>query len=52
MHVFAKHTLFSIDSESIYHQQHFWVSDISRWWTDPQMEFDLLSDKYGECWKA
>lgn len=43
MHVFAKNTLFSIDS--IYHQQHFWVSDILRWWTDPQMEFDLLSDK-------
>ena len=52
MHVFAENTLFSTDSESIYNQQHFLVSDISRWWTDPQMEFYLLSHKCGECWKA
>lgn len=48
MHVFAKNTLFSIDSESMYNQQHFF-GDISRWWTDPQVEFDLLSHKCGEC---
>lgn len=42
----------SVDSESMHNQQHFLAAVISRWWTDPEREFDLLSYVCGKCWKT
>lgn len=36
----------SVDSESMHNQQHFLAAVISRWWTDPEREFDVCCHMY------
>lgn len=48
MRVFAQYALYPVQIQKVHSQDYFLATVISRWWTDPQRECDLLS----YMWKA